>query len=216
MFPPAFVEKEVQSAVAVDVASSHTVVEMVPGAFWSNGVKFPGSGWSLPVWCDPAPLFFPKAEYFGFAVSVHVDKGWGFSLDAFEDEVFLPEAGFVFGILVPESLMLVDTATNEDVLPAVLVEVVDEGEHAVGGTRFFGVCDSGVELVFSLEERAFVPIRAGHDIFVAVIVEVSGVDTIAEVVFGKDLFFESGRFFSGEGESDWEEEGSKVEEMHPF
>src|SRR5688572_27098958 len=99
-------------------------------------------------------------------------------------------AGGAFWVFVPERRMQMDPAEDENVEPAVGVEVVHVGKHAVGGARRRWEFHWWIERVFGREGRSFVPKGTGDDIDFAVAIDVAGGDAVAIVFVGQDLFAE--------------------------
>src|SRR5690606_9104625 len=103
-------------------------------------------------------------------------------------EMFLPMAESAFGILVPKGLMLVDPAKNQNIHPAVGVQVMHIGEHAVGGIRRSWKCHRGIELVLRREARPLIPEWPGDDVGMPVAVDIARGYAVA-IVFVRERDF---------------------------
>ena len=101
-------------------------------------------------------------------------------------------------------LVEVDAAEDQDIRPAVAIEIEHVREHAVGGAGRQREVDRRVDFMGGLEVRTLVPERAGHDVHFPVAVEVAGGDPVGEVALGEDLLLEGdgGRILDGEEETE--------------
>src|SRR5687768_10179883 len=82
-------------------------------------------------------------------------------------------------------------AKDEDVGPAVRVEIVHEGKHAVARHFFQRLRQRRVEFVARLEPGSLIPIRARDDVRPAIAVKIAGVDAVAKILVGQDCFFKA-------------------------
>jgi hypothetical protein len=110
----------------------------------------------------------------------------------------------------------VDPAEHQHVRPAVAVEVVHVGEHAVRLPLLRREQLDGEELVAAGEVGPLVPVRAGDDVRLAVAVEVADGDAVAQVDAVQDALLErdggrrvGGRQTGGEGEEQGEGQEAK-------
>src|SRR5437660_9862276 len=100
--------------------------------------------------------------------------GWRFVIGDLQDQVALPVLVLALGVFVPGGVFAGE-ADDEDVSPAVAVEVVGEGEEILGiPVRIVGL---GHEIFASVlvffasgEVGAFVPVGADDDVHLAVFV----------------------------------------------
>ena len=160
------------------------------------------------------------AEQLRFTVAVHVDELRRFAVGDIEDVMDRPGAGLALGVLVDEG-RVAGEAEDQDVRPAVSVEVVGVGDEVVGIAR--GAVEGRLvrALVVRwldgvgealLEVRALPDVPAGGDVDVAVVVEVGDRAAFGDEVLREGLFVE--RDGAGDGtaaEQDREEGG---EESH--
>ena len=122
-------------------------------------------------------------DQFGPAVAVDVAPHGRFVTHVVQRQVLLPGARLAGRILVPIGL-LAGEGHVEHVGPAVAVEIARVGEEIVGvAVRIVGL--GLVNLVADLEIGPLVPIRPGHDVQLAVLVEIGvigpfGVELVAE------------------------------------
>ena len=160
------------------------------------------------------------AEELRLAVAVDVDELRGFTVGDVEDVMNGPGAGFALRVLVDEG-GVTGEAEDQDVLPAVGVEVVGVGDEvvrvprgAVEGRlvrallvrRLDGVADALLEI------GALPDVPTGSDVDMAVMVEVGDRAAFGDEVLREGLLIERDR--SGDGtaaEQDGEEGG---EESH--
>src|SRR5580765_7591732 len=139
-------------------------------------MKFPGSARVFPIGFGVAQIAARAANDLGFAVPSDIGEAGRFVVENVEDNMALPVAFAPFGVFVPGGFFA-RKAVNENVGPAILVEVVRKEEKAVGisivhaeaafeaGNGFFGaigffVFEGSVgraELVTLFEVWAFVP-----------------------------------------------------------
>src|SRR5262245_59618305 len=77
-----------------------------------------------------AILTFGDANELGFAVAGQVGKGGRFVIRLIETLVSLPMAFSAFGIFEPRSV-LAGKADDQNVVPAILVEVISPGEKII-------------------------------------------------------------------------------------
>src|SRR5258706_3326431 len=120
----------------------------------------------------------------------------------------LPMAFAAFGIFIPGSVLAGKTI-DQNVRPAVVVEVIDKREKVVrirvvdaergfeGGDLLLGAigflvferCVGGIILMAFFEIRPLIPVGAGHDVHFAVVVEVAKVGALAPEFVGQLDFF---------------------------
>lgn len=135
------------------------------------------------------------AEELRLAVAIDVDELRGFTVGDIEDIMNCPGAGFALRVLVDEGGVAGETE-DQDVLPAVGVEVVGVGDEVIGVAgravegrlvrallvrRLDGVGDT------LLEVGAFPDVPAGGDVDVAVMVEVGDRAAFGDEVLGQGL-----------------------------
>jgi hypothetical protein len=209
---PALVQDQVDASVAIHVAEAFAVVEVRPGAFGGDRSEAPFAGGSGGIGADETPAVLPVGDQLGVSVAVGVGKRRVLALDAVEGEVFRPRAGCAFRVLVPERLVQVHPAEDQDVGPAVPIEVVDVTEHRVGRGRFGGKVAGGVKFEGPGEFGAQVDERTRHDIGDAVAVEVADRHAVAEVARGQRALFEADRRFRGRGDRGHGDQREKGEE----
>ena len=138
------------------------------------------------------------AEELRLAVAVDVDELGGFAVGDVEDVMNGPRAGFALRVLVDEGGVAWE-AEDQDVRPAVGVEVVGVGDEVVGIAR--GAVEGRLVralLVRRLDRVAdallevgpFPDVPTGGDVDVAVMVEVGDRATFGDEVLGQGLFVE--------------------------
>ena len=160
------------------------------------------------------------AEELRLAVAVDVDELGGFAVGDVEDVMNGPRAGFALRVLVDEGGVAWE-AEDQDVRPAVGVEVVGVGDEVVGIAR--GAVEGRLVralLVRRLDRVADALLKVGTlpdeptggDVDVAVMVEVGDRATFGDEVLGQGLFVEGQ--FTGDAavEGRGKEEGG--EESH--
>src|SRR5439155_5279661 len=137
---------------------------------------------------------FGTANNLRFAVPGEVGESRRFVVRHVEDDVLLPMAVAALGILVPSG-NFTGKPEDENVVPAVLVEIVGEGEEIVGVSVIAAECAfealdglllavgvllleslcGGIIFVAYLEVRPFIPVGAGDDVHFAVVIEIAEV-----------------------------------------
>ena len=156
------------------------------------------------------------AEELRLAVAVDVDELRGFTVGDVEDVMNGPGAGFALRVLVDEGGVTGETE-DQDVLPAVGVEVVGVGDEVVGVPR--GAVEGRLVRALLvrrldrvadalLEIRALPDVPTGSDVDMAVMVEVGDRAAFGDEVLREGLFVE--RDGAGDGtaaEQDGEEGG---------
>ena len=119
------------------------------------------------------------ADDLGHAVAGHVGPGGRLVIDPFEHDVALPKLRrFLPWILKPGSL-LARKPVDDDIDAAVAIDIVREREEIVG----VAVWVEGLGFVEGMplrKRRAFVPVRSGHEVDVAIAVEVARRRTLGE------------------------------------
>src|SRR6266850_2159736 len=128
--------------------------------------------------------------------------------------MLLPEPRRAPRVLIPEGLMQVDASEHEDVRPAVSVEVMDVGEHAIGWTRGQGKLFGRIEFMLRLEVRPLIPKRPGDDIHFAVTVDIARRDSVAKIFVGQNLFLEGRQGWCRCGAGRDQGQQSKRKELH--
>ena len=191
MFPPAIFFDDVHTAIAVYIADAKPMSETLVIPFGSNGMKFPGCGGVFPIGFGVAEVTAGTANDFGFAIAVDVSKGRGFVVHHVKNHVLLPVALAALRVFVPGSV-LAGKSVGEDVEPAVVIEIVGEGEKVVRvgivgtvsafetGENFFGAVGflmfergiGGIKFVAIGEVGSFVPIRPGDNVINPIVIEI--------------------------------------------
>jgi hypothetical protein len=139
------------------------------------------------------------AEELRLAVAVHVDELRRLAVGDVEDVMDRPGAGLALGVLVHEG-GVAGEAEDQDVRPAVGVEIVGVGDEVVGVARgavegrlvralvmggFDGVGDALLEVGALPDEPA------RRDVDVAVMVEIRDRAAFGDEVLGQDLLIET-------------------------
>jgi hypothetical protein len=86
--------------------------------------------------------------------------------------------------------MHVHATDDENVEPAITINVVNEGEKTIGRRRWFREFDSGIDFVSSFESGTFVPERTSNDVLVSVLIKVTVIDAVAVVLAGQGELLE--------------------------
>src|SRR5690606_20997630 len=171
LFPPAILVQHVQAPVSVHITDTQPVRELLPSAVLADGAEGPGAGRIAPVRLNVAVPATVNADDLGPTISGEVEPGGRLIVDTLEDKMPLPvPLTRLPGIAVPGRL-LTREADDEDVVPAVVVEVVDVGEEIVR-VPFRIERLRGIVLVPLGELGTGVPVRTGHDIHHPIPVEI--------------------------------------------
>ena len=178
VLPPAASLEDVLPAVAIDVPHAHAVGEALVVSPRRHGVELPGLRGVLRVRGGPAPLPLGVKDELPPAVPGHVDVVGGLVVDAIEHLVPGPVSRLSPRVLEPGEIRS-GKADDQDVVPAVPVDVVHPGEEVV---RVAVLAEGGdrIELVPVAEVRAGVPERSRDDVSGTVPVEVAEVSTLPE------------------------------------
>jgi hypothetical protein len=89
--------------------------------------------------------------------------------------------------------MQVNTPQDEDVWPAIAVEVMHVGKHAIRGMWWSWEFHCWIKLVFRLKAGPFIPKRTSHEIHLSIAIDVAGGNAVAIIFIGQDLLFEGGQ-----------------------
>ena len=152
--------------------------------------KVQGWSWPVPVHGRITEKSVPRANQLRPLVPHEVGELGRLVADPVEDDVLPPgtlKTGLA-GILVPGDRGGWE-ANDEDVVPAVPVEIVDKREEIVG-IAISILHDGPVDLVLLHVVRASVPIRPGDYVHDAVPVNVPKVGALAVIVAGQLFLFE--------------------------
>src|SRR6187399_2771090 len=90
-------------------------------------------------------------------------------------------------------------AKHEDVRPAVAIEIMYVTEQRVGRARWQRKLFRRINLMRGFKVRSFVPKGAGHDVRLAVAIDVTSSDSIAIILAGKDLLLKRRWLSAGAG-----------------
>src|ERR1041384_83260 len=131
LLPPAVVEEEVEAAVAIHIADAGAVMELLPLALRGDGLEFPRLLRRGRIRLYKSPLILPMRDQLRPAVAVHIEKRRRLAFDALEDEMLLPRSVGALGIFIPERLMQMHAPEDENVRPAISIEVPHVTEHGI-------------------------------------------------------------------------------------
>ena len=110
--------------------------------------------------------------------------------------------------------MQVDASEHEDVRPAVSVEVMHVGEHAVGWTRRQRQLFGGIEFMLRFEVRSLIPKRPGDDVHFAVAIEVARGDAVAKLFVSQNLLLEGRQWLGHRGAGRWQGRQNQRQQFH--
>ena len=171
LLPPAVLLEDVRLAVAVDITNAHAVREPATGHFPRDPVEDPGLRRIVLPDRGIAEKPTDRADDLGREVAIEIGERRRLVVDLREDAVAWPWPLVPLGVLEPRRI-LSRKAVDEDVVPAVAVEVVAPAEEVVGVTA--GVERlRRVDLVTLGEGGAGKPPWPGGDVGDAVFVEVA-------------------------------------------
>ena len=178
LFPPSAGHEEIGPAVAVDVADAKAVLILPPGLLLGAGGEGPALGARLLRRGGKPENAAGVEDELRLAVAGDVEEIRGLVVDDRMDEVLGPSplgglhgGGVAAGVFEPSHL-LAGPLVDEDVEPAVAVDVADAGHEVVGvlvGVEILG----GVDLVAFLEFRSGIPVGAVDGVAVAILVDVA-------------------------------------------
>ena len=179
LFPPGIFFDDVHASIAVDVANTKAMGETLIIALGCDGMEFPRSSRIFPICFGVSEVAAGATNDLGFVIAIDIGECRRFIINDVEDDMLLPMAFAAARIFIPGSILAGETV-NQNVVPAVAIEIISEGKEVVGirivkavsafetgkilfsAVRFFafetGV--SGIILVTAGEVGAFIPVRA--------------------------------------------------------
>src|SRR5262245_13018496 len=130
LLPPPVLLEKIQTLVAVDIADTQAVGKVAVLVVWRNGMERPRLCRIGRIEIGITVLAFRDAHEFRLAVAGEIGKRRRFVVGVLEDLVTGPVAVLALRILEPGGV-LPRKADDQDVLPAVLVEVERPGKEIV-------------------------------------------------------------------------------------
>src|SRR5262249_3250512 len=118
LFPPAVVQEQIEASIAIHITHASSVIELLPLSLCGDGFDRPRSRRMLPIRMNQTPLIIPMRHQLRLAIAIDIQKRRRFALDPLEDEMLLPEPGLAARILIPEGLMRVNSAQDQNIRPA--------------------------------------------------------------------------------------------------
>src|ERR1700722_6427155 len=213
LFVPAIFEQNVLATVAIDIAEAQTVRKpLILVLLRRNAVENPFLLRMPGIRSGITQIIAGNANQHRLPVSQEIAENGRFVVRRVNNRMTLPKALLVLRVLVPKRL-LTGEPDDDDVRPAVAVDVRGKGEEILrvsivdtkpalesGDCGHFPPLVGGAEGllgravgVAGFEIRPFIPERAGDDVHVAIVVEISEIRALAPKLIRQLYFAEGGQ-----------------------